>query len=191
MPFACRDANTWVSLRRPKHGLEDLLGCRERERVCTDAMSPLPAAKFETGGELEASRWRTTLEPRGGTVIATWADGSAAAVENVYGKGKVLCLGANLTLACWAKWDAAKLEILEGLLARAGIACDRQAPWVRRRRGPDGEVWFVLNVYDHPATLQLPAAPKEVWVSPDGALQGLRLTLPPGETWVAEFTIDD
>jgi beta-galactosidase GanA len=189
MPFACRDANTWVSMRRPKHGLEDLLGCRERERVCTDAMSPLPVAKFETGGELEASRWRTTLEPQGGKIIARWADGSAAAVENVYGKGKVLCLGANLTLACWAKWDAAKLGIFEGLLGRAGVPCDTQSPWVRRRRGPDGEVWFVLNVYDHVATLQLPAAPKEVWVSPDGSLQGLRLTLPPGETWVAQMPL--
>jgi len=59
-PFACRDDNTWVSVRRPNHGLEDLLGCREAERLVLDSGMSFPAA-FVSGEKIEPERWRVAF----------------------------------------------------------------------------------------------------------------------------------
>ena len=59
--------------------------------------------------------------------------------------------------------------------------------WIRRRRGPSGEVWFIFNVHAEPISTTLPADPTCVWEGDAKWIDGRTLTLPANETWVAQM----
>jgi len=186
-PFACRDDNTWVSVRRPNHHLEDLLGCREHERLVIDPAQPWPA-RFATGAVVDPALWRVMLEPTTAQTLATWPDGRAAACLNSFGRGKVISLGVNLSLSCCREWTEAKLELFRHLARLSGLAVQDGRPlWIRRRAGPHGEVWFVFNVHETAGQMELPHPPCEIWIDGGATLTGALLTLPPGEVWVAQM----
>lgn len=186
-PFACRDERTWVTPARPAHGLEDLLGCREADRVIARAAD---IATFTGGPRIPARDWRVTLEPAGGRMTAKWPDGTAAAVSHVYGKGRVLVFGIGLALAYDDTWRGPVTREFNRLLRTAGV---RPAPWrkecvsVLRRRGRHGEIWFVMNDGDTAATIRLPAAPGAVWEQADARRRGRNLWLDTGATWIGEM----
>ena len=187
MPFACRDDNTWVSVRRPNHGLEDLMGCTEAQRLVVEPGQSFPAA-FATGQTIEPEKWRIMLRPTTGASIVTWPDGTGAAVSNQYGKGQVIVLGINLSLAARRNWSPQVLDAFRAIVRKAGIQVPSGSPlWVARRSGPNGHVWFVVNLHDQPGTMKLPHPPKRVWVGEGAKIQGNTLTVPANEVWVAEM----
>ena len=186
-PFACRDDNTWVAPVRPFHGLADLLGCAEQERVVTGGDD---SVSFPSGSRLVATDWRIDLAPAGGDPLATWHDGKPAAVWHSYGEGEVLSLGLNLSLAFGDSFSDGALAVF-GQLVRE-LLPDVQPEgqpdlWVRRRVGEAREVWFVFNLADGERALKLPAQPTAIWDGEGCRLCGLELRLPAKATWVAEL----
>ena len=165
-PFACRDEITWIHPQRPGHELHELLGCRELTREET-RLSPPDIAEFACGHRIVAKGWRIVLEPCGGDTIATWDDGAVAAVRNTYGAGVVYALGVNVSMSFANCWDDPGADVVRWLLRDAGLAAGERVPerqvWVRRRRGPDFEIWFVFNVSDSSKRIRLPAAPVAEW----------------------------
>ena len=186
-PFACRDDNTWVSVRRPNRGLEDLLGCTEAVRLQLEADVPWPA-KTDSGLEIAPKNWWIALAPTTGKPVATWPDGQAAAVVNSFGAGRVISLGINISWACRRNWTTEKARAMREFAAMSGITMPPENPlWIRRRRGPQGEVWFVFNVHDAAVSTTLPSKPEVIWEGQQSWLSGASLTLPPRATWVAQM----
>ena len=188
-PFACRDDNTWVSSARPNHGLDDLLGCVETDRVVIPPAGP-EAVRFARRLTLKARGWHIALRPTRGKALARWADGSVAAVENTVGKGRVYALGASLSLSFSDTWDDPARKVLTALLTEAGIAPQPRAAgsvWVRRRTAGDREIWFVFNVSDREHSQALPRRPRATWFGEGCAVSGTRIRLGPGAAWVGEL----
>ena len=190
-PFACRDDNTWVSRQRPNHGLEDLLGCREVERVVIPPQGT-ETVSFAGATRVEARGWRVELEPADGEVLATWGNGSVAAVRHRFGGGTVVALGVNLALSFGDSWDCPVGLAFSRVLDAAGLARpDVPAGlWLRRRCAGDREILFVFNVSDEARELQLPQAPGEVWYAEGAQCEGKNLNIEPGGTWVARLAVD-
>ncbi len=190
-PFACRDDNTWVSLRRPNRGLEDLLGCREAVRLQLEADVPWPA-KTDSGLEIAPRHWWIALTPTSGSVTARWPDGQAAAVVNSFGAGRVISLGISISWACRRNWTAEKARAMREFAAMSGITMPPENPlWIRRRRGPQGEVWFIFNVHAEAVSTRLPASPTCIWDGDPAWLADKTLTLPPHATWMAQMPATD
>jgi beta-galactosidase len=187
MPFACRDDNTWLATSRPNHGLDALLGCKEGERI---VVQPGDLAKFRNGPSVKAGGWRVELVPGKGKVLATWPNGTAAAVHHRVGQGQVFTLGVSLALSNSDRWREPSVTQTSRLLSAAGL---RPWPWttdqvnVFRRCGPDREVWIVLNVGDRERVVKLPASAVEVWEAGGTLNARNELRIPGGGTWVAEL----
>jgi beta-galactosidase len=188
-PFACRDERTWVTHSIPSSGLQTLLGCYELNRIVT-----LPEltdiAAFSAGQKITAKKWRIDLKPTTAAPIAHWQDGAAAAVKNTFGKGTVYALGINLSLAYSDTWTDPAVNILAGFLQEAGLPTgfDPQL-WVRKRKAPGREIWFVFNIANTDKKLALPAKPREIWQESGCTLKGQDLTLTPGSAWIAEMPL--
>jgi hypothetical protein len=188
-PFACRDANTWVASNRPAHDLATLLGCREGLRTALGDGSE--SVRFEDGHTVDARVWRIELVPTGGTTIARWPDGSAAAVRHPVGAGQVITLGLNLSLSSHGQWDDPSLTVLDDILRgcdvqRTDHGADRGV-WVRRRSTNHRDIWFVFNVSQESAGVTLPSNPLAVWQNAGTRLHDLRLSLDAGAVWVGEL----
>jgi len=190
-PFACRDERTWVTQAIPSHGLDGLLGCTQADRVVTVKNAP-DVATFTNGRRIQADRWRIVLAPTTGKPLAHWQDGSVAAVVNKFGKGTVYAVGANVSAAFSDSWDDPAFDLFSEWVRSAGVETGSGASrhvWVRKRRAPGREVWFVFNVSTQPQKITLHAVPKHVWQDAGCALSKSDLLLEPGATWVAEFAV--
>jgi beta-galactosidase len=190
-PFACRDERLWVSPERPIHGLADLLGCAEADRVVTGGDYE-DVATFPGDIRVRASNWRMDLAPTSGETLASWQDGKSAAVGNRFGEGTVITLGINLSLSFGNEsWDDPAHAALSWIIQRAGLEPHpwaHPAVWVRRRTGDGYEIWVVTNVSIESQTISLPASPQEVWVGTECNIESSnRLTLGGGAVWVARM----
>ena len=176
-----------MSVRRPNHHLEDLLGCREAVRLQLETDVPWPA-KTDSGLEIAPENWWVALAPTSGRTIARWPDGQAAAVVNSFGSGRVISLGINISWSCRRKWTDEKVRAMREVAAMSGLAMPPEKPlWIRRRRGPRGQVWFIFNVHGNPISTRLPANPVCIWDGDAAWLAEKTLTLPPHATWVAQM----
>jgi beta-galactosidase len=184
-PFACRDDNTWVSRKRPNHGLDELLGCVEAERV----ISIGDEATFFDGLTIRAFDWRIVLEPTTGEPIAHWQDGAIAAVRNSFGKGIVYALGASPSLSWADSWDDPACKISHRILDEAGVTCDSPDDvFIRRRIGESHEVWFVFNIAECDRSITLPHPPTAIWQGSEYPSRDLTVTLPPNAVFIAELS---
>jgi len=188
-PFAGRDDRTWVTFDIPAFGLDELLGCKQADRVVT-RKDAADIATFTQGQKFTAAKWRIELAPTTGTPIAHWQDKKIAAVKNKFGKGTVYALGINLSLGFTDSWDDPAFELVGEWTRSAGCketpGTNRQL-WIRKRSAPGREIWFVFNISSQPQTLSLPKPPKQVWQDTACTLTGTNLQLEPGTTWIAEF----
>ncbi|MDD2706607.1 MAG: beta-galactosidase [Verrucomicrobiae bacterium] len=186
-PFACRDANTWVSPRRPAHGLDELLGCCEEERLVAENEE----AVFWNGVRMKAKGWKIRLTPQRGEILARWPDGSPAAVETAFGRGKVISLGISLSLSCDDTWEHPARSLVRKLAGRLGVdyGNDPDGVLIRRCAGPDYEILFAFNVTDKPVRVSVAKAPAKIWTGEEFELKDGILTVPPRDTWVAETLI--
>lgn len=173
-PFACRTDNTWVSPARPAHGLSTLLGCSEDDRRVVDKDAP-PVATFSSGLSVPAHAWRINFALEGGEATAFWPDGRVAAVRHALGQGQVFSLSSGLCLSGGEKWEEPGQEVLREML-RAAQVCPTPGSgpglWVRKRRGPGCEVWFVFSLDPGAKEVTLPAAPRAVWYSTRARIDG-------------------
>lgn len=190
MPFACRDSNTWVSLKRPNHNLDDLLGCRESLRVNTG--SEEDAVTFENGENVKAAMWRVELEPTTGKTLAAWENGAPAAVLNFYGKGMVLTLGQSLSMAFNGSCEDPAIKTLTWLLEdtmRVKVNADNlpEGVWIRKRMNDSHCVWFVFNLTELRHEITLPSSPKQIWQDAGCEMMDCTLVLKPNATWIAEM----
>ena len=191
-PFACRDQRGWVEPQRPAHGLEDLLGCREADRVVAapeqDESATLTAWDKVV---VRPSGWRVELAPLSGAeVVATWENGAAAALRHRYGKGLVYAFGVNLSLAFQERWDDPLIGVFERLLGDCGLPrppWTSRELWVRRRRGEGREIWFVQNMGDGVQETALPHAPRKILEGDGCEYRDGKLRLEGGAVWVAEM----
>ncbi len=192
-PFASRDERTWVSPDRPNHGLQDLLGCREAGRVITGGDFE-DVVEFPGSVCVRASNWRVELAPTSGEILAAWSDGAPAVVRNKYGKGTVLALGINLSLAFGnGTWEDPAREAFAWVARQTGLEPPSWAHptvWVRRRISCEYEIWIVTNVSHEPQEIPLPAAPLDVWVAAGCTIGASdRLVLKGGAVWVAQMPL--
>ncbi len=187
-PFACRDANTWVSLRRPGLGLEALLGVFEARREKVSQPQPVT---FSSGCEVQATGWRIDLIPReGAEPMAWWQDGAVAGVSHPKGEGRVVALGANLSLAFADHWEDPVRPRFREVLHLIGAPIpesNTEGVWVRRRQSRTGDFLFIFNVSNETKAIPLPE-PTATVIEAEGARQeGMSLVLSPGGCWVAQM----
>lgn len=193
-PFADRDDRTWIHPLRPGYGLNELLGCRELTREVTiDA--PADVATFAQGRQIRAEGWRVRLQPDDADPIAYWNDGSVAATRRTVGNGTVYALGVNVSLSFSGEWQDPAFGVFEWLLSDIGITHPRDGRtrdvWIRRRRGPEGEVWFVFNVADDERVVYLPQPPLDVWHALNATERKPNaFTLAPGAALVLEMPLN-
>jgi beta-galactosidase len=192
-PFACRDEQTWVTPKRPGHGLETLLGCFEGERhmIGEEDIAAVFGMNIPAGsGNLKdwASRWYVELKPCGGKVIGKWQDGKPAMIKNKYGKGTVWTTGFNASLAFKDTWDDPSLKYFRALMSDAGVT---PLPWagkgifLMKRKGNSGTIIFVFNNSDKKQSITLPVKPSVKIESESAVVSGKELKMGPKGIFVA------
>jgi len=186
-PFACRDEATWVHPHRPAHGLADMLGCVEGQRVVVKPNQP-QTMKLWNESTVTCEHWRVDFELRGAQPIGWWDNGQIAATRHRYGNGEVITLGSSLSRAAIASFDNPALtvfdELLKGMSLEPAFNADRGV-WMRTRTGPNGSVYFVFNLNSHQAGVTLPTGNYTCWHQTAGTTQdGQRLLLPANAVWI-------
>jgi beta-galactosidase GanA len=113
----------------PGMGLHEVMGSRETDVQTGQAGrtklmwtgADLPG--FAAGETLEARWYEETLAPLGpqAHAVATFPNGSSAAVISEYGKGKTLMLGSYVGAAYETRREASAVRFYNALLAWAGV----------------------------------------------------------------------
>ncbi len=94
-PFADREISTWVALKSPNYGLEELTGYKVIRRSKNKGYT----ASLEGVGKLTGTPWYFEGEIIGDAeVLGEWETGHPAFVKNKYGKGTVYSLIASPSL---------------------------------------------------------------------------------------------
>src|SRR5439155_8471944 len=155
---AWNDERGFASEVIPGAGLSEVFGAREklirpveRPQLLVEASSRLPGLRPQETVPGEA--FEEELEPLGKTrVLARFADGSAAMVENTYGKGKAILLGSFVGMAYQRHQNKSGKRLLLALASAAGIKLDIEvsgnASEVEVRRLVSGRVQL-LFVFNH------------------------------------------
>jgi beta-galactosidase len=155
---AWNDERGFASEVIPGAGLSELFGAREkvirpveRARLLPEASAGLPGLAPQEAVLGEA--FEEELEPSGkARVLAHFADGSAAMVENTYGKGKAILIGSFVGMAYERHEDKAGKRLLLGLARSAGVRPQIEVSGtgasqveVRRLVGEPFQLLFVFN----------------------------------------------
>lgn len=99
-----RDANTWVSTKTPRPGLDALFGCVEKDKLYVHEADEAALTRHiilnNSGAEISVSGVIAEMEPSTGKVIGRWSDNqSPALIQNQYGKGRTYLFGTLLGCA--------------------------------------------------------------------------------------------
>jgi beta-galactosidase len=196
----------------PGFDLAEVFGARETvirpvetAKLNVAASPALPGFSAES---VSGEAFEEELEPGGSAqVLAHFADGAPAMVQNNYGKGKAVLIGSFLAVAYQRHQDAAIQRLLLAFARSAGVqsdvtvkASDAGLVEVRRLLGPDAQFLFVLNHADTPQPTEIAIAKANVNhaedltanvgvpISASNASATLRKTLAPDEVWVVKLT---
>ena len=179
-PFACRDERTWATLQRPSLGLDRLIGCRETHRLALGD-GEARSIRYADGQQDLAAFCQARLEPTTGTVLATWEDGSAAAVVNSFGKGKVFTCGGNLSIAVRDALVANREPALPHLYAlaleAAGLSAETTPIWALEHTSQENSFRFLFNPTDQSQSAEIPAGFRLRYASAEAKAEGNRLAL--------------
>jgi len=126
--LAWNDERGFASDRVPGFGLDEVFGGREKRirpvekaRLSMEPDSNLPGLK--RGEVIAAEAFEEDLEPLpGARVLARFANGEAAMVERVYGKGKAILVGSFVALAYQRQQDVSTKRLLLALGRAAGVS---------------------------------------------------------------------
>lgn len=112
----------------PGFGLDAVFGARESriEPSTTPRMivqAGAASANLRAGEGIAAAAFQESLDPRPGVrVLARFSDGSAAIVENHYGKGTAILIGSLPALAYQRAHDASTRALFLQLASAAGVS---------------------------------------------------------------------
>jgi beta-galactosidase len=166
--LAWNDERGFSSDEVPGMGLAEVFGAREKvirpvekPEVIVEAHAGL--AGCAPGTRAAATAFEEELEPLpGARVLARFADGAPAIVENSYGKGKAILVGTFLAMAYQRQHDEAAKQLLLGFARAAGIEPEVKVSGenstqveVRRLVGNDVQFLFAFNHSDHAAAAKI------------------------------------
>ncbi len=208
--LAWNDARGFASNLIPGAGLAAVFGARENSifpadkvQLQTAASPSLPGLPGDT--TVTGEGFEEQLEPLpGGTVLARFADGSPALVENSQGKGKAVLIGSFLALAYHRQHDPAIKQLLLSLAQAAGVSGEVEVSGagvseveVRQLVGDGQQTILVFNhasgSADATFTIEFPWTVREARELENGSLVGFQThggrstfhkVLAGGETWV-------
>ena len=123
----------------------------------------VPRPGCAPGTHVVAEAFEEELEPLpGARVLAHFADGAPAIVENSYGKGKAILVGSFLALAYARQHQEAARQLLLAFLREAGVAPEVSVSGentsqveVRRLEGRDLQFLFAFNHSDRAADARI------------------------------------
>jgi beta-galactosidase len=162
--LAWNNARGFASDVIPGFGLSQVFGARERmirpvksARLLVEASPALPGMK--AGEAVRGDNFEEELEPLAGAqVLARFADGQPAMVENTFGKGKAILAGTFLPLSYEREHDPSTGRLLRSIAQSAGITPDVTVSGtgtaeveVRRLVSPKEQLVFVFNHAQGPA----------------------------------------
>ena len=166
--LAWNDERGFSSEEIPGMGLAKVFGAREkvirpREKpeIVLEPNAGLPGLAPGTRAVGEA--FEEELEPSpGAVVLARFADGAPAIVENTCEKGKTILVGSFLAMAYQRQQTEATKQVLLALARRAGVAQEVTVTGentsqveVRRLVGSGVQFLFAFNHGDHPADAKI------------------------------------
>ena len=200
--LAWNDERGFSSDEVPGMGLAAVFGAREKiirpmekPEIVPEPNAALPGWTADT--PVAAAAFEEELEPLpGARVLARFADGAPAMVENTYGKGKAILLGSFLAMAYQRQHNDAQKQLLLALARAAGVTAEvtlsgdnTSQVEVRRLEGKGVQFLFAFNHSDQRAnaniTVRVPWTVREVRslneqqkVQFSQSEEGLVLTLP-------------
>ena len=221
--LAWNDERGFSSDEIPGMGLARVFGAREKvihpvekpeiildKAAGLEARSALPTGVggWTPGTHVAAEAFEEELEPLPGAhVLAHFADGAPAIVENSYGKGKAILVGSFLALAAQRRQADTTKQVLLALARAAGVSPEVSVTGagtseveVRRLEGEHREFLFAFNHSAKPASatiaVRLPWAVGEaqginddqpVAMSQSAGRTVFKKNLAGGEIWVVRL----
>lgn len=156
--LAWNDARGFASPVIPGFGLDQVFGARETliRPVEQPRLIIQPSARLEglkAGDSVAAAGFEEDLQPQAqAQVLARFANGEAAIVQNSYGKGKAVLIGSFAGLAYDRRPDPSTAQLLVSLAQAAGVMPEVQvsgagngALEVRRLVSSTSQTLFVFN----------------------------------------------
>jgi beta-galactosidase len=166
--LAWNDERGFSSDEVPGMGLASVFGAREKviRPVENPEIVPEPSLMLPglpTGTRVTAEAFEEELEPLpGARVLARFAGGAPAIVENSYGKGKAILVGSFLAMAYERQHNEATKQLLLAFARAAGVAPEVTVSGhntsqmeVRRLEGSGVQFLFAFNHADQPADAKI------------------------------------
>ncbi|HEX5413054.1 MAG TPA: beta-galactosidase [Terriglobia bacterium] len=162
--LAWNNARGFASDVIPGFDLAQVFGAREKiirpveaAHLTLESSPSLPGMK--PGEAVRGDSFEEELEPLAGAqVLARFADGQPAMVENTYGKGKAILAGTFLALSYEREHDPSTGRLLQSLARAAGVRPDVRVSGkgtdqveVRRLVSAQEQLVFVFNHAEKPA----------------------------------------
>jgi len=162
--LAWNNARGFASDVIPGFGLAKVFGAREKiirpvkaARLLVERSPSLPGMR--AGEAVRGAAFEEELEPlAGGQVLARFADGQPAMVENSFGKGKAILAGTFLPLSYEREHDPSTGRLLRSLARAAGVRADVKVSGagtseveVRRLVSAQEQLVFIFNHAQTPA----------------------------------------
>ena len=171
---------------QPNSGLDEVFGAREADVDFTpDLLENLTLhfGEHTIGGRYFKQVYRLTT----GKAVGHYADGSVAAVENHFGKGKTILIGTFPGAAYFKKPNAEARAVFQSLLpSKQRIAVSDSLVTARLHEGSGGAVLWVVNPVRQEKSVSIRLtggewrSGKDVWGGLDTQVQGetVRITIP-------------
>ncbi len=97
-PYFCAfDGKQWLSRTVPGRGFDAIFGCEEKE-IDSQNIRDVKLTMGKSRGTINRSHFLETFKVGKGKVIARYANGEAAMIENRHGNGRAILSGLNLGL---------------------------------------------------------------------------------------------
>lgn len=146
-PFAFRDGDGWLQYSAPAFGLEEVFGCRTRDREGKETAPRICCGE----GAADVHFFWSEYELDGGEALASYASGAAAVVRHRYGKGTAIVAGTEVFRQYVQNEQTAMTALLQREILASGVQpaarlsgkCDHVE--VARLSGEGGLVYLLIN----------------------------------------------
>ena len=181
---------------QPNLGLDRLFGAREKYVEFTPDLLENLTLQVR-GSKIDGQYFLQEYLAEGGSVVGTFDNGSAAAVENEFGKGKTLLIGTFPGAGYYRHHSDETRKFFAGLLEWGNVAqrVSSSDPEVKARlhEGPGGKYLWVVNPTrtSREVTIRLTAsdaglgAGKDLWNGKTATLNGNAVKVTVGDRDVA------